>query len=101
MRAIDRFVPAKNTVAQDEVQAHTGMFSATTNDGYYDLGLSAAKVIQDAYRRATPRRQSISATRSPPSRPSSRTSLRSPKSPRPTSPLQSSQKKAEEDLISF
>ena len=104
MKAVERFVPAQNTVAQDETQGHTGMFSATTNDGYYDLGLSVVKVIQDGYRRTMPRRQSVStaAARSPPSRSSSRTSVRAQRLPRPTSPLGGGQKKkAEEDLISF
>ncbi|EEB86760.1 hypothetical protein MPER_16165, partial [Moniliophthora perniciosa FA553] len=31
-----------------EVQAHTGMFAANTNDGYYNLGLETARLIRDA-----------------------------------------------------
>ncbi|EIN10898.1 hypothetical protein PUNSTDRAFT_125531 [Punctularia strigosozonata HHB-11173 SS5] len=42
------FVPAKNSLAEDEVQAHTSMFEAKTNDGYYELGLQTAKVIREA-----------------------------------------------------
>ncbi|KAF9006577.1 hypothetical protein BDQ17DRAFT_1423440 [Cyathus striatus] len=40
------FLPAYNKLAHDEVQAHTGMFSARTNDGYYNLGLATAQLIQ-------------------------------------------------------
>lgn len=47
-RSFSHFLPAKNSTAPDELQAHTGMFSAQTNDGYYELGLSTAKIIQDA-----------------------------------------------------
>lgn len=42
------FVPTQNSQAPDELQAHTGMFSAATNDGYYDLGLQAAMLIREA-----------------------------------------------------
>ncbi|KAK7054220.1 catalytic protein [Favolaschia claudopus] len=42
------FILARNGVATDEVEAHTGMFAAKTNDGYYDLGLQAAQVIREA-----------------------------------------------------
>ncbi|KAJ7240306.1 hypothetical protein B0H12DRAFT_55523 [Mycena haematopus] len=42
------FVLARNGLAADEVEAHTGMFSGKTNDGYYDLGLQTAQVIREA-----------------------------------------------------
>lgn len=42
------FLQARNGVAPDELQAHTGMFSGKTNDGYYDLGLVTAKIIREA-----------------------------------------------------
>ncbi|KAK0498596.1 hypothetical protein EDD18DRAFT_1104114 [Armillaria luteobubalina] len=42
------FLPANNGVAPDELQAHTGMFGAKTNDGYYELGLQTAKIIREA-----------------------------------------------------
>ncbi|KAG6903477.1 hypothetical protein C0995_005500 [Termitomyces sp. Mi166 len=42
------FSPANNTKALDEIQAHTGMFNAKTNDGYYELGLATAKVIRES-----------------------------------------------------
>jgi len=41
-------VLARNGLAADEVEAHTGMFSGKTNDGYYDLGLQTAQVIREA-----------------------------------------------------
>lgn len=47
-RAAGTFVRAHNSVAPDELQAHTGMFSAKTNDGYYELGLETAKLIREA-----------------------------------------------------
>ncbi|KAF8917847.1 hypothetical protein CPB85DRAFT_1373990 [Mucidula mucida] len=47
-RSANNFVPAKNGIAPDELQAHTGMFSAKTNDGYYELGLETVKVIREA-----------------------------------------------------
>jgi len=43
-----RFLPARNSIAPDELQAHTGMFGGKTNDGYYDLGLETAKLIRHA-----------------------------------------------------
>jgi len=43
-----RFIEARNGIALDELQAHTGMFGAKTNDGYYDLGLETAKLIREA-----------------------------------------------------
>ena len=42
------FVPNRNTLAADEIQAHTGMFDAKTNDGYYELGLASAQLIRVA-----------------------------------------------------
>ncbi|KAF5387724.1 hypothetical protein D9615_000550 [Tricholomella constricta] len=46
------FLPAKNSLAPDELQAHTGMFGAKTNDGYYELGLSVAKIIRESLQSA-------------------------------------------------
>lgn len=51
------FVLARNGLAVDELEAHTGIFSAKTNDGYYDLGLQTAQLIREAIingRGATP-----------------------------------------------
>ena len=42
------FIPANNYLAEDEIQAHMHMFEAKTNDGYYALGLSTMKVIEEA-----------------------------------------------------
>ncbi|GBE79435.1 hypothetical protein SCP_0206330 [Sparassis crispa] len=42
------FLQAPNTIAWDEIQAHTGMFDSKTNDGYYELGLSVAQLIRGA-----------------------------------------------------
>ncbi|KAF9481809.1 hypothetical protein BDN70DRAFT_830210 [Pholiota conissans] len=47
-RSTDHFIPASNGVASDEIQGHTGMFGGTTNDGYYQLGLTSANIIHDA-----------------------------------------------------
>ena len=41
------FIQAPNGVASDEISAHTGMFDAKTNDGYYELGLLSAHLIRD------------------------------------------------------
>jgi len=46
--AYSRFIPARNTIAPDELQAHTGMFAGKTNDGYYDLGLVTSKFIRES-----------------------------------------------------
>ncbi|KAH9912620.1 uncharacterized protein BXZ73DRAFT_56148, partial [Epithele typhae] len=46
--AASYFAPNTNTLAEDEIQAHTGMFGTQTNDGYYELGLSSAKLIREA-----------------------------------------------------
>lgn len=47
-KSISHFTPAANTLAPNELQAHTGMFSAKTNDGYYSLGLETSKIIREA-----------------------------------------------------
>ncbi|KAH7931225.1 hypothetical protein BV22DRAFT_1027456 [Leucogyrophana mollusca] len=47
-RAAAYFTPSKNTIAMDEIQAHTGMFDAKSNDGYYELGLETAQAIREA-----------------------------------------------------
>jgi hypothetical protein len=47
-KSFSHFSPASNNVAPDELQAHTGMFSAKTNDGYYALGLETSKIIREA-----------------------------------------------------
>ncbi|KAF9268142.1 hypothetical protein L218DRAFT_918476 [Marasmius fiardii PR-910] len=43
-----RFRRAENNTAADEIQAHVGMFAASTNDGYYKLGLETAGIIQES-----------------------------------------------------
>ncbi|TFK55533.1 hypothetical protein OE88DRAFT_1709979 [Heliocybe sulcata] len=50
--ALGNFRPTRNTTSQDEIEAHTGMFGASTNDGYYELGLAVAQVIREALTRA-------------------------------------------------
>lgn len=40
-----KWSPATNTLAQDEISAHMGMFNPKTNDGFYDLGLVVVKGI--------------------------------------------------------
>lgn len=37
-----------NSRAEDEIEAHTGMFDPKTNDGYYELGLGVVEVIRNA-----------------------------------------------------
>lgn len=44
---ISHFLQAPNTIASDEIEAHTGMFDGKTNDGYYELGLITAQLIRD------------------------------------------------------
>ena len=44
---VSHFLQAPNTIAGDEIEAHTGMFDAKTNDGYYELGLITAQLIRD------------------------------------------------------
>jgi hypothetical protein len=46
--AFQRFVPARNTLAENEVGAHVSMFEPTKNDGYYQLGREVAAVICQA-----------------------------------------------------
>ncbi|KAG5653022.1 hypothetical protein H0H81_002644 [Sphagnurus paluster] len=46
------FLRANNSLAPDELQAHTGMFGAKTNDGYYGLGLATAKLIRESLQSA-------------------------------------------------
>lgn len=46
--AAGHFIPAPNTLATDEIAAHTGMFAAATNPGYYELGLRTAEIIGGA-----------------------------------------------------
>lgn len=48
LRSYSRFIPARNSIAPDELQAHTGIFAGKTNDGYYDLGLATSKVIRES-----------------------------------------------------
>ncbi|PPQ64618.1 hypothetical protein CVT24_008355 [Panaeolus cyanescens] len=71
-KAKNNFLPANNSIAQNEIQAHTGMFSASTNDGYYQLGLTSAKLVREAIL------NSRGVTKSPPSSPRR---ARSPVSP--------------------
>ncbi|KAJ7765059.1 hypothetical protein DFH07DRAFT_737928 [Mycena maculata] len=42
------FILARNGLAPNEVDAHTGMFAGKTNDGFYDLGLLTAQLIREA-----------------------------------------------------
>ena len=44
---VSHFLQAPNTIAGDEIEAHTGMFDGKTNDGYYELGLLAAQLVRD------------------------------------------------------
>ncbi|KAF9464385.1 hypothetical protein BDZ94DRAFT_1256321 [Collybia nuda] len=50
-RPSSHFLPAKNGVAPNELQAHTGMFGAKTNDGYYELGLATSQIIRESFGR--------------------------------------------------
>ena len=61
------FTPAANGVAVDEIQAHRGMFGPAANDGYYQLGLAAARVIRDSV--ITRPKSPISRAQSPVARP--------------------------------
>ncbi|VDC04083.1 unnamed protein product [Peniophora sp. CBMAI 1063] len=56
--AANHFVPARNTLAEDEIHAHTGMFEPSTNDGYYQLGLAVAGFIREALMRTRGRFES-------------------------------------------
>ncbi|KZV75091.1 hypothetical protein PENSPDRAFT_647370 [Peniophora sp. CONT] len=49
--AANHFIPARNTLAEDEIHAHTGMFEPSTNDGYYQLGLAVAGIVREALMR--------------------------------------------------
>ena len=62
------FTPAANSLAPDEIQAHRGMFSPTANDGYYQLGLAAARIIRDSVVTTRPK-SPISRAQSPVARP--------------------------------
>lgn len=42
------FIEQRNGLAPDEIQAHTGMFEAATNDGYYEMGLKVAQIVREA-----------------------------------------------------
>ncbi|KAI0682902.1 hypothetical protein BC835DRAFT_1531179 [Cytidiella melzeri] len=44
---VSHFLQAPNTIAGDEIEAHTGMFDGKTNDGYYELGLITAQLMRD------------------------------------------------------
>ncbi|KAF8351628.1 hypothetical protein F5887DRAFT_216349 [Amanita rubescens] len=46
--AAPHFVPVENSLATNEIWAHMGMFAATTNDGYHELEVDVAKIIEDA-----------------------------------------------------
>jgi len=43
--AFQYHTPNVNSIAEDEIQAHTGMFEAPINDGFYDLGLRTVDII--------------------------------------------------------
>ncbi|KAN0126899.1 hypothetical protein V8E52_000539 [Russula decolorans] len=53
--AFQRFVPAPNTLAENEVGAHVTMFESTKNDGYYQLGLDTVAVIRMAITNGRPK----------------------------------------------
>jgi len=77
-RAKDHFQPSPNKTAENEIDSHTGMFSASTNDGYYQLGLTTAQIIRDAVMGS----RGIGNAPSPSPQPKVRRSTRSPtKSP--------------------
>jgi hypothetical protein len=46
--AAPHFVPVENRLATNEMWAHMGMFAATTNDGYDELEVDVAKIIEEA-----------------------------------------------------
>ncbi|KAG8846157.1 hypothetical protein FRB96_002056 [Tulasnella sp. 330] len=46
--AAEYFLAATNTIAPDEISAHTGMFDPKTNDGYYELGLGVVEIVRSA-----------------------------------------------------
>ncbi|KAI5117869.1 hypothetical protein M0805_006571 [Coniferiporia weirii] len=43
-----KFLLAQNNIAEDEIQAHTGMFKPNTNDGYHRLGFEVEEIIRGA-----------------------------------------------------
>ena len=43
-----RFLFSQNNIADNEIEAHMGMFEPSTNDSYYALGLETAKIIREA-----------------------------------------------------
>ncbi|KAH6915132.1 hypothetical protein BKA70DRAFT_1368913 [Coprinopsis sp. MPI-PUGE-AT-0042] len=47
-RSASRFIAANNSIAPDEIQAHTGMFNPANNDGYYGLGLMTSQAIHES-----------------------------------------------------
>jgi hypothetical protein len=52
--AFQHFIPACNTLAENEVRAHVTMFEPPKNDGYYHLGLEAAAIIRQAIANGRP-----------------------------------------------
>ncbi|KAF9534708.1 hypothetical protein CPB83DRAFT_842800 [Crepidotus variabilis] len=58
--AKNHFVAANNNIAENEVEGHTGMFSASTNDGYYQLGLTTAGLIRNALAMSRGQKPSLS-----------------------------------------
>ena len=44
----ERFLFSQNNLADNEIEAHMGMFEPSTNDSYYGLGLETAKIIREA-----------------------------------------------------
>ncbi|KAL5507804.1 hypothetical protein ACEPAH_5422 [Sanghuangporus vaninii] len=42
------FLFSQNNLADNEIEAHMGMFEPATNDSYYGLGLEMAKIIREA-----------------------------------------------------
>ncbi|KXN89588.1 hypothetical protein AN958_05455 [Leucoagaricus sp. SymC.cos] len=67
-RESNHFTATKNKRATDEVEGHTGMFDAKTNDGYYNLGLAVANTIQEAVgaaRAARPQPAPVNADENP------------------------------------
>ncbi|EIW61435.1 uncharacterized protein TRAVEDRAFT_27033 [Trametes versicolor FP-101664 SS1] len=71
------FVANRNTLASDEIQAHTGMFDSKTNDGYYELGLSTAQLVRVAIQR----HRAASAPPQPPPKPPTQQAEHQPEIP--------------------
>lgn len=59
---VSHFLQAPNTIAGDEIEAHTGMFDGKTNDGYYELGLITAQLIRDVMVASRSSREEAKAT---------------------------------------